>query len=240
MTDQPEDSDLTAAIYVIGSLEPRQFYAVEQTADEDATLAEQIEKWRYRLAPLAAGVRPVPPPPNLWRRIEVTLGFATIPVVTQAVAPPGADKSVAENRLRRRVRYWRWMTLLTLALAMGGAAAAYLERQTPPRFVALLAPADAPKAAFVAQLEPGNALLVRPVQPISVQPGRDLELWVMSEGDASPRSLGVLPAIGRRLTIRDLKPSETQLSVSLEPAGGSTTGAPTGPTLYGGTLEEME
>jgi anti-sigma-K factor RskA len=31
-----------------------------------------------------------------------------------------------------------------------------------------------------------------------------------------------------------------QLLVSLEPRGGSPTGQPTGPVLYGGTLQEME
>jgi anti-sigma-K factor RskA len=53
-------------------------------------------------------------------------------------------------------------------------------------------------------------------------------------------SLGVLPPIGRNLPARELLAADTQLMISLEPHGGSRTGAPTGPVLWGGRLAQVE
>jgi len=66
------------------------------------------------------------------------------------------------------------------------------------------------------------------------------ELWVI-EGKNPPRSLGVIDiAVGRSQTIpRDrlagLKPGAI-LAISIEPTGGSPTGAPTGPVIATGKL----
>jgi anti-sigma-K factor RskA len=73
------------------------------------------------------------------------------------------------------------------------------------------------------------------VERVPVQPGKDLELWLVEPG-ARPRSLGVLPSSGKRFDLPASPPAQSQLLVSLEPAGGSPTGAPTGQVLYGGTL----
>jgi anti-sigma-K factor RskA len=76
------------------------------------------------------------------------------------------------------------------------------------------------------------------VQP---QSGRSFELWALPDGGA-PVSLGLLPAAGsvsRELSAaqRAALQSATKVAVSLEPAGGSRTGAPTGPVLYVAPLE---
>ena len=69
---------------------------------------------------------------------------------------------------------------------------------------------------------------------LAVPADRDLELWSLMRDDARPRSLGVLPMEGRRMKAT-LAPG-TRLLVSLEPKGGSPTGQPTGPVLYGGAM----
>ena len=68
------------------------------------------------------------------------------------------------------------------------------------------------------------------------QAGRDYELWVLPKG-GKPVSLGVLPSKG--LFQRALSPaqeqalaSSTQVAVSIEPAGGSPTGQPTGAIVF--------
>jgi hypothetical protein len=64
------------------------------------------------------------------------------------------------------------------------------------------------------------------------------ELWALSKGATIPVSLGVLPADGRlvRAQAQDHRP-DTQLLISLEPKGGSPSGLPTGPVVYGGKLD---
>jgi len=62
------------------------------------------------------------------------------------------------------------------------------------------------------------------------------ELWMLPEGRA-PVSLGLLPGTGNAALPLDAEAlavlAQTMtLAVSLEPAGGSPTGAPTGPVLF--------
>ena len=71
--------------------------------------------------------------------------------------------------------------------------------------------------------------------------GRVTELWLIPAGEA-PRSLGLLPA-GKSSEIviaDDLRRALVEgstLAVSLEPAGGSPIGAPTGPIIAKGGIE---
>jgi anti-sigma-K factor RskA len=62
------------------------------------------------------------------------------------------------------------------------------------------------------------------------------ELWALPANGAAPVSLGLLPQTGSRKVALDPVQAAAllaagQLAVSREPAGGSPTGAPTGPVL---------
>ncbi|TIR45483.1 MAG: anti-sigma factor, partial [Mesorhizobium sp.] len=73
--------------------------------------------------------------------------------------------------------------------------------------------------------------------------GKDFELW-MIEGKNAPVSMGVIPA-GQtaRMTIspavQERLAQGAVLAVSLEPAGGSPTGQPTGPVVAAGDLKSI-
>lgn len=97
--------------------------------------------------------------------------------------------------------------------------------------------------AFLLTLDTQKRMLT--VRRVSATPetGRSYELWVISSRSPSPRSLGVvgndeftqraLPGNFDAATLR-----AASYAVSLEPAGGSTTGAPTGPILFTGKAVE--
>jgi len=112
-----------------------------------------------------------------------------------------------------------------------------LRQPEQPR-VAVLSPLAGGAPVLMALAERGGGLVVRPTASISVPTDKDLELWALPQGETRPRSLGVLPPSGRTL-VAQLAPN-TQLLVSLEPKGGSPTGQPTGPVLYGGWLTTIE
>lgn len=229
MSDAP-DRDLLAAEYVLGTLEGEEAIEAARLLATDPAFAVAVRGWEERLAPLAAGVRPVTPPPLLWDRIEATTAAA-------ATMHPATADLVVPLAFRRRLRVWQASTAAALALAASLAAFIVLRSPPPPR-VAVLAPMTGGVPVLLATAGPNGVLSIRPDGTIAVPDNRDLELWALGAGETRPRSLGVLPASGRRL-VAVLTPG-TQLLVSLEPRGGSPTGQPTGPVLYGGRLTALE
>ena len=221
MSDRP-DNDLLAAEYALGALEGDERREAERLLASDPAFARSVAAWQHRLTPLAAEVAPVAPPPELWGRIEAGIE----PAPTADVRP-----------FRRRVRFWQGTTVGALAIAASLAAFIVLHRPVAPR-VAVLSPIAGGAPVLTATAEPGGTLVVRPTAEIAVPSDKDLELWSLPKGETRPRSLGVLPASGRQL-VAQLAP-DTQLLVSLEPKGGSPTGQPTGPVLYGGWLTTIE
>jgi len=129
-------------------------------------------------------------------------------------------------------------------------AAGMLARQVAPgasqppqdRLVAVLQ--QEPTApAFLLTVDTRNRTMV--VRRVSATPetGRSYELWLISSRFSSPRSLGIvgsdeftqraLPANYDADTLRT-----ASYAVSLEPAGGSPSGVPTGPVLFTGNAVE--
>ena len=102
----------------------------------------------------------------------------------------------------------------------------------------MLSPIAGGAPVLIATAERNGELLVRPTAAITVPSDKDLELWALPLGETRPHTLGVLPSSGRQLAAQ--LSSNTQLLVSLEPKGGSPTGQPTGPVLYGGYLTSIE
>jgi anti-sigma-K factor RskA len=80
-------------------------------------------------------------------------------------------------------------------------------------------------------------LSVRALDPAILVAGRSLELWAVPR-QGGPKSLGLLEAEHATLKLAgdaDRALGDVPLlAVSLEPRGGSPTGAPTGPVLYSG------
>lgn len=216
MSDTP-DRDVLAAEYVLGTLEGEDAREAARLLRDDPDFAASVRAWEARLVPLADAVAPVAPPPELWDRIA---------------AATRAD-TVVPLSFRRRLRLWQASTGIALAVAASLAAFVVL-RPMPVARVAVLAPLSGGVPVLVATAEPNGALSVRPNGTIAVPGDHDLELWALRAGETRPHSLGVLPAAGRTLVAA--LPPGTQLLVSFEPRGGSPTGQPTGPVLYGGRL----
>ena len=71
----PNDLDLLAAEYVIGLLTSEEMHEVEVEAVVNPTLAASIMHWQTRLHPMVEAVPPVPPPAEVWQRVEATIGL---------------------------------------------------------------------------------------------------------------------------------------------------------------------
>lgn len=226
MSGSDEDADLCAAEYVLGVLERAEARIIEAQAERDPALLAAIADWEDQLAPLSATVDPVAPPPDLWARLALATGAGTAEPRGRPPSRPGA-----------LVRTWRnaglWRAATAGALALAASFAFVATRTVEPR-VAALVEANAAAPAFLVYAGADGRARVVALAPAPVAAGRDLALWALPEGAVRPASLGVLPAGGRSLTV-PARPG-TRLLVSLEPAGGSPTGLPTGPVLYQGVL----
>jgi anti-sigma-K factor RskA len=186
-----------------------------------------VRDWQERLMPLTGVVAPEKPPAVVWQRIERQLWPNSAPV-------PAAERWWQRLALWRGVSAFATVAALSLALLL-----ALPEPAQPPVVVVLQGTGGAAQGVntFVASVSAdGRALVTRPLMPVSLEANRVLELWSVPPQGA-PKSLGLISASGVTVLQRDrLLKGAAALAVSLEPPGGSPTGAPTGPVLYAGTL----
>jgi len=225
--DQDLPRDL-AAEYVLGVLDAGERVEAQRLAATDPAFAADVAAWQARLAPLDSAYGEEPPPDRVRQAVEARL-------FGPAAAPQPA---------RFGIGFWRGLAFASMA-ALAVALLSHVTRidreQQGGMLIVSLEAADSP-VRFLAVYEPGEAVRLRPV---SGEPGegRDFQLWLV-EGGAAPVSLGVLPRTGTaefRLppSIADRLREEATLAVSLEPAGGSPTGQPTGPVVAAGVAKKI-
>ena len=229
---RPELMERLAAEYAAGTLRGPARRRFEALLPAHPALRQAVREWQERLMPLTAALDAQVPPPRVWQRIETRIA-ATAESAT-APAPSGWWE---------RIALWRGVSGLASAAALTLALLLANPTVQAPVVVVLSATGTTPEggapalAGFVASFSAdGRAVATRPLVPVSLAAGRALELWaVPTEG--APRSLGLISADGASVVKRNRVMKDTAaLAVSLEPAGGSPTGAPTGPILYVGKL----
>jgi anti-sigma-K factor RskA len=154
--------------------------------------------------------------------------------------------------------FWRNLGLAASGMAAGLLAAiVFIAPQAPspaPAPVIVRVPSGEMAATYLAVLSDpktqrpmlvvsagrsSNELWVKTLDPAIHVPDRSLELWALPPGQA-PKSLGVIAPSEKRTVLKLVAAADQAfaemptLAVSLEPVGGSPTGAPTGPVLYTG------
>lgn len=228
-------ADRLAAEYVLGTLRGPARRRFDALLPAHPALRAAVWRWQDALLPLATSVAPVQPSARVWAAIEARL-FNERHAAGGMPAPPA--------RWWQRLLPWRAATGLATAAALALGVALTLPKPAEPPVVVVLAPADAAaagalsKARFVASVSAdGRGLVLRPIEALALGPQRVLELWAVP-GRGAPRSLGVVAADGATRVIRaELLRDTAAFAVSVEPAGGSPTGAPTGPIISVGKLE---
>ena len=194
---------------------------------------------------------------------------AAAPPPLGAKRAPSAERGADVVRLRRRVGRWRGFTVAFAAIAALLAAyiavskvapdlippqlravGANLMTRTEPqergpsdRLVAVLQQTPIAPAFLLTVDTQQRTVVVRRIAA-GQENGRSYELWLITGRSAPPKSLGV---VGSDEFTQRLLPANVDLetlrsatyAVSLEPAGGSPTGAPTGPVLFTGKAVEL-
>jgi anti-sigma-K factor RskA len=210
------------------------------------------------VAALASSLLPSEPEPA--SQVPASPEAAATPT---PAAPPKFERSADIIYLARAARRWRGYTaavgaiaallaiyigiaqfapgLIPLGLQSQPVAAAATQ---PPssRLVAVLQ--QEPTApAFLLTVDPQNRTLTVRTVTAAADANRSYELWLISSKYTTPRSLGLVG--GEQFTTRPIPANfdadtlrTASYAVSLEPAGGSPKGVPTGPILFTGKMVE--
>ncbi len=228
---RPDLADRLAAEYVLGTLRGPARRRLQALLPAHATLRAAVAGWERRLLPMSEAVRPVTPPARVWQGVQARL-FAEA-----AAAKPAATS------WRQRLALWQGATGLAFAAMFTMAVLLGQRGDTqPPIVIVLGANPDAGSgmtpARFVASLgADGRSLVLKPVDVPAIAATRALELWAVP-AQGAPKSLGLIsPERGATVLRANLLQGTAAFAVSLEPAGGSPTGAPTGPILSVGKVQ---
>lgn len=211
-----DEDDALAAEYVLGVTDLADRAAAERRIARDPAFAARVARWEQHLSALNDGF-PEERASDLLPAIEARLFGRT-------AGQPG--------------RVWGWR-FLGGALAAGVLVLALLAVLSPPGppgpvLTATLA-AEGQPLVVAARYDGSDLVLTRTAGQPAPQ-GAVHEAWLIV-GSAAPVSLGLFEAGDLRRPLPDLPPGAI-LAISLEPAGGSTTGAPTGPVLVTGVVAQ--
>jgi anti-sigma-K factor RskA len=226
-----EGGDLLAAEYVLGVLDRDERAAASQRIESEPAFARAVDGWESHLSPLSAGFAPVEPPAHIKPAIDRRLFTGT----AAATAKPSLWASLS---------FWRGLTLASVAAFALAVAVPLFNPPAAPggKYMARLV-ADSSDVTYAAAYDANMGMIALAHMSGAKETGRDFELW-MIEGKAAPVSMGVIPE-GDMITIQltpDVKAklaAGAVLAISLEPAGGSPTGQPTGPVVAAGDLRSL-
>lgn len=232
--NNPQLVQRLAAEYVLGTLTGRARRRFESWMRDSYLVRSAVWHWERQLNPLSQAASSVQPRARVWEQVLERTG---------AKAADRAEREVARLQWFERLGWWRGLSLVATAAAVVLAvmlARTPTEVVTPQaqQYVAVVNGEQAQPLWLVRVDVSQGRLAIKSINATAPAPANSYELWILPAGGAAPRSLGLLPtgtaSVDAELPVelRSLLASAQGLAVSLEPAGGSPTGAPTGPVVY--------
>jgi anti-sigma-K factor RskA len=223
----PHEPDVAAAELALGLLDGDERAAALRRLLAEPAFAREVERWRQHFSVLFASVPSVEPRPELGERVMARL---------DGPAPPA------------RANYWKPFALASSLAAASLLAVVVTQPAPSPAPPVVVAAAPAPmvaafmiegfKAPLVARYDARHGKLSMP-GPMPIPAGKSAQLWAIV-GEAPPHPLGLLLEAGARVEAdADMgapMPEGVTFAISIEPAGGSPTGLPTGPVVGSATL----
>jgi anti-sigma-K factor RskA len=213
----------------VGTLRGRARARFQSLLRYDPALRRTVADWEARITPLAAAAGEIVPPARVWKQLSRRI----------AGAPRGSGS-------RASLEFWRGLAVTSTAFVLILAAfVGMAPKPEPPMAMVTVMNDDQGQPAMVvswaemkAMRDPHVRIKVVQQHPVMEQ-GTSWEMWMLPGGKATPVSLGLIT------TDRDqvmkvnaaLVPKMGDawgIAMSVEPARGSPTGAPTGPVIFKG------
>lgn len=223
---------MAAAELALGVLDGEERAAALRRVLAEPDFAREVERWRAHFGLMFDGVAEVPAPAGLYSRIEARID------------PP-----------KRAVNPWKPTAIAASLAALAMTAVALRPIEPPPAVVAPapgLPQATAPMIAAMAlsdasgsqpAMYDATAGMVKMPGPMPIPAGKSAQLWVIA-GDGPPQPLGTFHSTAPGIYEAEAKmdtliAAGATLAISIEPMGGSPTGAPTGPVIASGKLSKV-
>lgn len=221
-----------SARYVLGLMSHRVQCRFEHHMMQSLSLRHEVWFWERQLQPLALKTRAITPPLQSWSRLEHRLWSTPTSNINRITTKPG-------GWIRWIWPGWSLLAtsaalLLTVQLARQPAAA---PSEPVSQWLAVVQSSQAEPLWLVNTDAKAARLHLKAVAAPAATAQQDFELWLLPKQGA-PQSMGVLPRDNGQVTITLSVEAfaslleNRSLAISLEPKGGSPTGAPTGPVLY--------
>lgn len=216
---RPELIDRLASEYVLGTLRGAARRRFERLMATHYWVRAAVWQWESQLVPMVGSLAPIEPPRRVWKRIRAQLKYATTP--------------------DRRIAPWLgWAVAASLAVLAVTAQFNYSQEQAKPDLMAVFADdTSAPLWTVSLDLETGQ-ILARSINASAAAVDKAFQLWMLPADGSAPRSLGLLPVSGGQASndlpagLLAILQANAGLAISIEPAGGSPTGLPTGPVIH--------
>jgi anti-sigma-K factor RskA len=218
--------DALCGEYLVGTMRGRPRRRFERALKEEPLVASRLTYWQRAYAPRPSDQMRVEPDPGTWAKLEGELGLARY-----------------KRPWWRRITVWRlWATAATAALVV--VIGVEVQRFEGPRQlveIARLGSKEQPATVTASLSKDRRFLELRAARPVEAGPAQSYELWLIPKEGGAPLSLAVLGRLDARLIVPEGHRARLQagatLAVSVEPAGGSPTGAPTGPVILVGAIQ---
>jgi anti-sigma-K factor RskA len=239
MSTQKDQLDALAGEYVLGLMSDAERLAFEAQTDRDAAARKALLDAQERFSEFDMTAPAAAAPADLWTRIaaEIDKPEKVVPFRRPAPKPRPAEGS----------RFWQGFTAaaaVAVVLALIGFATmrSFVLRPQPQLIVVLL-DAQAQPGAIIEASYSGETIRVVPLSQINVPEGKTLEVWTLPSPQTGPVSVGLLEqAKAKTLKTFKLPPPQPQqlYEITLEQAGGSPTGKPTGPVIAKGFARQPQ
>ena len=225
----PQLRDKLAAEYVVGTLRGHARARFQALLRYDPDLRRIVAQWEARLTPLTVAAGEIEPPARVWH--------AVVKRIAGGARGGGTREGLA---------FWRGLAVTSTAFVLILATfIGVAPRPEPPMAMLAVMNDEKGQPALVVSWPPMKAMRdpyvrVKVVQEHPVMaPGTTWEMWVLPGGKDTPVSMGLITTDADQ-TMK-LKPALAQrmegawgVAMSVEPMGGSPTGAPTGPVVFKG------
>ncbi|HVE89144.1 MAG TPA: anti-sigma factor [Burkholderiaceae bacterium] len=209
--------------YILGTLRGGARRRLERAVREEPAVALRLRTLQQQFTPKYSESIAASPTARGWQRLARELNLA------QYSAP-----------WYSRVSFLRgWALGATAAFVLGLMLLTLRSIEPTLTPIAQLALKGAPPSVTAALSRDGSTLELRAARPIVAGPLQSYELWVIPQGGA-PLSLAVLGSLDGALRVPEGHRGQLRkgavLAITVEPAGGSPTGGPTGPVILSGAI----